>query len=77
MIVMHAAVTLVTAVALRHADRAVAGLAATLRRVLPLRLSCRPTGRFPPWAVPCSVVPTRLACAFVVTHVRHGPSVRR
>ena len=76
MFAMHAVVTLVTAAALRHADRAVAGLVAALRRVLPRRLSPPPADRpLPVLAVPSPAVPARLARAFAVVHSRRGPPV--
>ena len=76
MIAMHAVATVVTAVALRHADRAVAGLVAALRRVLPRRLNPPPADRpLPVLAVPGPAVPARLARAFAVAHSRRGPPV--
>lgn len=76
MLAMHAAVTLVTAVALRHADRAVSGLAALLRRVLPRRAAPPPADRpLPVLAAPGPAVPTRLASALSAAHVRRGPPV--
>ena len=76
MIAMHAVATLVTAVALRHADRAVAGLVAALRRVLPRRLDPPPADRpLPVLVVPGPAVPARLARAFAVAHSRRGPPV--
>jgi hypothetical protein len=76
MIAMHAVATLVTAVATRHADRAVTGLVAALRRVLPRRLSPPPADRpLPVLAVPGPAIPARLARAFAVAHTRRGPPV--
>jgi hypothetical protein len=76
MIAMHAAATLVTAVALRHADRGIAGLLNALRRVLPRRLSPPPADRpLPVLAVPGPAIPARLARAFAVAHSRRGPPV--
>jgi hypothetical protein len=76
MIAMHAVATLVTAVALRHADHAVAGLVAALRRVLPRRLYPPPADRpLPVLAVPGPAVTARLARAFALAHSRRGPPV--
>jgi hypothetical protein len=76
MVAMHAIATLVTAVALQHADRAVTGLVAALRRVLPRRLNPPPADRpLPVLAVPGPAVPARLARAFAVAHSRRGPPV--
>jgi hypothetical protein len=76
MFAMHAVVTLVTAIALRHAEHAVAGLVAALSRVLPRRLSPPPADRpLPVLAVPDSAVPARLARAFAFVHARRGPPV--
>jgi hypothetical protein len=73
---MHAAITLVTAVALRHADRAVAGLVAALRRVVPRRLTPPPADRpLRTFAVPGPAVSARLARALAVAHARRGPPV--
>ncbi|GAA0929731.1 hypothetical protein GCM10009559_16650 [Pseudonocardia zijingensis] len=76
MLATHAAATLVTAYALRHADRGVEALAAALRRVLPRRVTPPPADRpLPVLAVPGPAVPARLARAFVVAHARRGPPV--
>jgi hypothetical protein len=76
MLGMHAAVTLVTAVVLRNADRAVAGLLAALRRALPRRLAPPPADRpLPTRAVPGPAVIARLARALAVADVRRGPPV--
>jgi hypothetical protein len=76
MLGMHAAVTLATAVALRHADRAVLALLAALRRVLPRRPIPPPADRpLPTRAVPGPEVPARLARALAVADVRRGPPV--
>jgi hypothetical protein len=76
MFAMHAAATAVIAVALGHADRAVAGLAAALRRVVRRRLSPLPAHRpLPVFAVTDLAVPARLARALAVAHVRRGPPV--
>lgn len=76
MVTMHVIATLVTAVALRHADRAVAGLMAALRRVLPRRLNPPPADRpLPVLAVPGPAVPARLARAFAAACTRRGPPV--
>jgi hypothetical protein len=76
MITVHAAATLMTAVALRRADHAISGLVAALRRVLPRRLSPLPADRpLPVLAVPGPAVPARLSCAFAVAQSRRGPPV--
>lgn len=76
MLAMHAAATLLIALALRHADRGVAELRAALRRVLPRRLVLPPADRpLPVLAVPGPAVPARLARAFAVAHIRRGPPV--
>lgn len=74
MIGMHAAVTLVTAIALRHADDAVAAVLAALRRTVPRRLVPPPAeGPLPTLTVPGPAVPARLARALAGAHVRRGP----
>jgi hypothetical protein len=76
MLGMHAVATVVTALALRHADRGVAALTAALWRVLPRRLVPPPADRpLPTLAVPGPAVPARLARAFVVADARRGPPV--
>ena len=74
MIGMHAAVTLVTAIALRYADGAVAAVLAALRRTVPRPivppLADRP---LPTLTVPGHAVPARLARALAGAHVRRGP----
>ncbi|GAA5126726.1 hypothetical protein GCM10023320_43020 [Pseudonocardia adelaidensis] len=76
MLAMHAVATVVTAVALRHADRGAAALVAALRRVLPRRLLPLPADRpLRVFAVPGPAVPARLTRAFVVAHARRGPPV--
>jgi hypothetical protein len=76
MLAMHAVATVVTAFALRHADRGAAALTTALRRVLPRRLVPPPADRpLPVLAVPGPAVPARLARAFVVAHARRGPPV--
>jgi hypothetical protein len=76
MLAMHAAVTVATAIALSHADRAVAALRRALGRVLPRRLPPPPADRpLRVFAVPGPAVPARLARAFAVCHVRRGPPV--
>ena len=76
MLVMHAVATVVTALAMRHADRGAAALMAALRRVLPRRLVPPPADRpLPVLAVPGPAVPARLARAFAVAHARRGPPV--
>jgi hypothetical protein len=76
MVAAHAAVTLVMAVALRHADDAVAALVAALCRVLPRRLTPPPADRpLPTRAVPAPDLPARMARLFTVAHHRRGPPV--
>jgi hypothetical protein len=76
MLAMHAVATVVTALALRHADRGTAALMAALRRVLPRRLVPPPADRpLPVLAVPGPAVPAGLSRAFVVAHARRGPPV--
>ncbi len=76
MLGMHAAVTLVTALMLRIADRAIAGLAAALRRVVPRRLTPPPADRpLPTRPVPGPAVPVRLALVLAAAQVRRGPPV--
>ena len=67
---MHAAVTLVTAVALRHADVALRGVRAALRRVVRRWVVPRPAERpLPTLAGPGSVVSVRLARALAVANL--------
>jgi hypothetical protein len=75
MVVMHAIATLLIALALRHADSAVAALLAALGRVLPRRPAPPPPADrpLPVLAVPGPAVPAQLARAFAVGHIRRGP----
>ena len=77
MLGMHAAVTLVTALALWHADRAVSALVGALRRVLPRRLSPLPARR-PLWTsiLPVHDVGGFRAAVLAVSVLRRGPPVR-
>jgi hypothetical protein len=76
MVAMHAVATLVLAAVLRHADRAMAGLAAALRRVVRHRLVPPPADRPLPALVVADVaVPARLAMALAAAHARRGPPV--
>jgi hypothetical protein len=76
MFTTHAVATLVTAIAVRHADRGTTALTAALRRVLPRRLVPPPADRpLRVFVVPGPAVPARLARAFVVAHARRGPPV--
>jgi len=76
MLAMHAAVTVVTAVALRCADRGVSALVAVLRRVLPRRLSPLPVLRPLRTAVLPAPVPTRVRASLLAASVlRRGPPV--
>ena len=75
MLAMHAGATLLTAVALRFADRAIAVVGAALRRVLPRRLpALSPTARWPPGSTPGPAVSLRLARALVAAHGPARPS---
>lgn len=72
----HAAVTVVTAIALSHADQALAALVRALGRVLPRRLAPPPVDRpLPVLAVPGPAVLALLARAYAVCHIRRGPPV--
>ena len=76
MLVLHALITLIAAVAVRHADAAVLAVAAVLRRVVPRRLVPPPADR--PLAtrpVPTPDLPARLARLITVADVRRGPPV--
>jgi hypothetical protein len=76
MLVMHAIVTLVSAVGLRHADHASAALAAALRRVVPRRLAPFPVERpLVTFAVPGPELSARIARVLAVAHARRGPPV--
>lgn len=76
MLVAHALVTLVTAVAVRYADAAVLVIAAALRRVLPRRLVPPPADRpLPTRPVPPLDLPARHARRLAVADVRRGPPV--
>lgn len=78
MAVMHALATLATAVAVRHADVAVAAVRAALRRVVPHRLAPPPVAvPMVALAVPAPAVPARLACACSAPVVRRGPPAGR
>lgn len=73
---MHAAVTIVTAVALRFADHAVSALVTALGRVLPRRLTPLPALR--PLRLPApsaAGLPARLAATFATSVLRRGPPV--
>lgn len=77
MFALHAVATLVTAVALRYADRAMAGLTAVLcrvvRRRLPPPLADRPLHVL---VVADPAIPARLARALAAANIRRGPPVR-
>ncbi len=76
MLGVHALITLVAAVALRHADAAVLAVAAVLRRVVPRRLTPAPADRpLPARPVPAPDLPARLARLRTVADVRRGPPV--
>lgn len=76
MLTMHAAVTVVTALALTFADRAVSALVGALARVLPRRITPLPARRpLRACPVPDAGVPVRLALALATTALRRGPPV--
>jgi hypothetical protein len=76
MVPMHAVATLVTALMVRTADRALVALVAALRRVLPRRLVPPPADRpLPTLAVPPAAVPVRLRLAHSAPLLRRGPPV--
>jgi hypothetical protein len=76
MLVLHVLVTLVTAVAVRYADAAVLAVAATLRRVVPRRLTPPPADRpLPTRPVPPLDLPARRARLLTVAVLRRGPPV--
>lgn len=76
MLAAHTVVTLVTAVAVRHADTALAAVSAVLRRVLPRRLAPPPVHcPMPTLAVPGPAIPARLARALAIAYSRRGPPV--
>lgn len=76
MLGMHAAVTLVLAGALLHAERGVSAFAAALRRMVRRRLVPLPADRpLPTLAVPGSGLPALLARVLAVAHARRGPPV--
>jgi hypothetical protein len=76
MLVLHAVVTLVTAIAVRYADVAVLAVAAVLRRVVPRRLTPPPADRpLPTRPVPPLELPARRARLLTVADVRRGPPV--
>ncbi|HEY0815329.1 MAG TPA: hypothetical protein VGE11_18825 [Pseudonocardia sp.] len=76
MLGVHVLITLITAVAIRHADVAVAAVAAVLRRVLPRRITPpaadRPLATRP---VPAPDLSARRARRLTVADVRRGPPV--
>jgi hypothetical protein len=76
MLLMHAAVTLISAVGLRHADAAVVAMARALRRIRPRRVAPLPADRpLPTLAVPGPGLPARLARVLLSAHARRGPPV--
>lgn len=76
MLVLHALVTLVTAVALRHAERGVGALQAALCAVLPRRLTPPPADRpLTARPVPDAGLPALLARALATAVPRRGPPV--
>lgn len=76
MIGMHAVVTLVTAVALQHADAAIAALGKALCMVVRRRLAPPPADRpLPTLAIPGPELPARIARLCSLAHARRGPPV--
>jgi hypothetical protein len=76
MVAVHAAVTVVTAVALRCADRGVSALVAVLQRVLPRRLSPLPVARpLRPAVLPAPVQARARAAVLAASVLRRGPPV--
>ncbi len=76
MLLMHAVVTVLSAVGLRYADAAVVAMARALRRVLPRRPAALPADRpLPMLAVPGPGLPARLARVLLGAHARRGPPV--
>jgi hypothetical protein len=76
MLVMHAAVTLISAAGLRHADAAVVATARALRRIVPRRVAPLPADRpLQLLAVPGPGLPARLARVLLSAHARRGPPV--
>lgn len=72
----HAAVTAVSVVGLRWADRGVTALLAALGRVVPRRPAPLPVVVVqPPQPVRGPAVPARIRRALAATHVRRGPPV--
>ncbi len=77
MLALHAAATVVLAVAVRRADGGIAAVAAALRRVLPRRLVPPPVAGPQAVAVPAPpAAGLRLAVALCSAEVRRGPPVR-
>lgn len=76
MLLMHAVVTLISAVGLRYADAAVVAMARALRRILPCRVTPLPADRpLPALAVPGPGLPARLARVMLAARARRGPPV--
>ena len=76
MLAMHAGATLLTAAALRYADRAIAVVGAALDRVLPRRPPALCADRpLATRATPVAAVSLRLARALAAAQVRRGPPV--
>lgn len=74
MLAAHAAVTLVTAVAVRHADAGAAAVAAVLRRVVPRRLPpLVADGHLPVRPVPPPDLRAHLARVLAVADAHRGP----
>lgn len=73
----HGVVTVVVATAVRHADRALAVVAAAVARVRPRRPLPLPADRpLPARPLPADDPPTRLARSLAVADLRRGPPVR-
>lgn len=77
MLGMHAAVTVVVAVAVRHAETAAARVAAAMAGVLARRIVPLPADRpLPARCVPAVDLPARLARLLAAADLRRGPPVR-
>ncbi|MGH3612371.1 MAG: hypothetical protein ACRDRK_07185 [Pseudonocardia sp.] len=76
MLALHATTTLIMAVLVRHADRALVALTAALRRMVPRRLAVVAVDvPLPALPVPGPAVPARRARAFAASALRRGPPV--
>jgi hypothetical protein len=76
MFAMHAVVTVLTVLALRHAERGMAALGAAVRRVVPCRPAAPVADRLlAVLVVPDPAVPAGITRILAATHVRRGPPV--